>query len=92
MDKLTTTQAAILDFLTTFHAEAGFMPSTREIQARFGYASQTAAVNHLNALVRKGALVKGEGKARALVLANPPAAAVATNGTAFAATSGVWFA
>ena len=32
------------------------MPSTREIQRHFGFASQTAAVNHLKALERKGFL------------------------------------
>ncbi len=43
------------------------MPSTREIQEHFGFASQTAAVSHLRALERKGAIKKLAGKARALV-------------------------
>lgn len=43
------------------------MPSTREIQQHFGFASQTAAVSHLRALERKGVIKKLPGKARALV-------------------------
>jgi len=37
------------------------MPSTREIQRHFGFASQTAAVNHLKALERKGCLKRVPG-------------------------------
>ena len=43
------------------------MPSTREIQHHFGFASQTAAVSHLKALEKKGVIQKVAGKARALV-------------------------
>ena len=43
------------------------MPSTREIQHHFGFASQTAAVSHLRALEKKGVIQKVAGKARALV-------------------------
>jgi repressor LexA len=43
------------------------MPSTREIQAYFGFASQTAAMSHLRALERKGAIKRLAGKARAVV-------------------------
>ena len=43
------------------------MPSTREIQAHFGFASQTAAMSHLRALERKGVIVRLAGKARAVV-------------------------
>ena len=43
------------------------MPSTREIQVHFGFASQTAAVSHLKALEKKGVIQKVPGKARALV-------------------------
>jgi repressor LexA len=46
------------------------MPSTREIQDHFGFASQTAAMNHLRALERKGVIVRLPGKARAVALAS----------------------
>ncbi len=44
------------------------MPSTREIQQHFRFASQTAAVNHLKALERKGAVQRMAGKARAVAV------------------------
>ena len=43
------------------------MPSTREIQAHFGFASQTAAVSHLRALERKGIISKVPNRARSLI-------------------------
>jgi repressor LexA len=44
------------------------MPSTRELQHYFGFASQTAAMSHLRALARKGAIQRLPGKARAVIL------------------------
>jgi len=46
----------VLDFVREWRNWKGKMPSTREIQRHFGFASQTAAVNHLKALERKGFL------------------------------------
>lgn len=43
------------------------MPSTREIQSHFGFASQTAAMSHLRALEKKGVIIRLPGKARAVV-------------------------
>jgi repressor LexA len=43
------------------------MPSTREIQHYFGFASQTAAMSHLRALERKGVIQRLPGKARAVI-------------------------
>jgi len=68
MEALTQKQQAILDFIEREQARSGIMPSTREIQEHFGFASQTAAVNHLRALERKGAIVRQPGKARAVAL------------------------
>jgi repressor LexA len=65
--KLTSRQQELLDFLHKSHHEMGVMPSTREIQAHFGFASQTAAMSHLRALERKGAIKRLAGKARAVV-------------------------
>ncbi|MEM9080260.1 MAG: transcriptional repressor LexA [Verrucomicrobiota bacterium] len=64
---LTERQQAVLDFLKSEHRKTGLIPSTREIQAHFGFASQTAAMSHLRALERKGAVVRLPGKARAVM-------------------------
>jgi len=64
---LTTRQQQLVDFLKEKHRETGIMPSTREIQEHFGFASQTAAVSHLRALEKKGVIQKLAGKARALM-------------------------
>jgi len=55
------------NFLKLSHHNNGVMPSTREIQAHFGFASQTAAMSHLRALERKGVIVRLPGKARAVI-------------------------
>jgi repressor LexA len=65
---LTVRQQEILDFLQDEMNRSGIMPSTREIQEHFRFASQTAAVNHLKALERKGAVQRMAGKARAVSL------------------------
>ena len=53
---LTPRQEEVLEFVRERRSVTGNMPSTREIQRHFGFASQTAAVNHLKALERKGVL------------------------------------
>lgn len=53
---LTQRQREVLEFVRGWRSRKGKMPSTREIQRHFGFASQTAAVNHLKALERKGFL------------------------------------
>jgi repressor LexA len=65
---LTARQQEILDFLQRQMDRTGIMPSTREIQQHFRFASQTASVNHLKALERKGAIQRLAGKARAVAL------------------------
>lgn len=65
--QLTDRQSQLLNFLRDVHRKTGLMPSTREIQAHFGFASQTAAVSHLRALEKKGVIQRLAGKARALV-------------------------
>jgi len=64
---LTNRQQQLLDFLRDHQRCQGIMPSTREIQAHFGFASQTAAVSHLRALERKGVIGRLAGKARAVI-------------------------
>ncbi|MGI9240400.1 MAG: transcriptional repressor LexA [Verrucomicrobiales bacterium] len=65
---LTKRQQEVYDYLKDYHQSTGLMPSTREIQRHFDFASQTAAVSHLRALEKKGVIQKHAGKARALVL------------------------
>lgn len=66
-NSLTTRQIEILDYLRKAHHETGIMPSTREIQHYFGFASQTAAMSHLRALEKKGVIQRLPGKARAVI-------------------------
>lgn len=64
---LTSRQQEILDYLKEHQRDTGFMPTTREIQHAFGFASQTAAMSHLRALERKGVIQRLANKARAVV-------------------------
>ncbi len=65
---LTDRQQQVLEFIDTTQRASGVVPSTREIQEHFGFASQTAAVNHLRALEKKGAIHRRAGKARSVSL------------------------
>ncbi len=65
--ELTHRQQEILDYLRKSQREEGLMPTTRDIQRSFGFASQTAAMSHLRALERKGAIQRLPGKARAVI-------------------------
>lgn len=66
-NNLTTRQIEILDYLRKMQRETGIMPSTREIQHYFGFASQTAAMSHLRALEKKGVIQRLANKARAVI-------------------------
>jgi repressor LexA len=66
MATLTRQQESVLSFIERELAAGQPCPSLREIAARFGFSSKTAAVGHVQALVRKGVLAAGSGKARAL--------------------------
>jgi repressor LexA len=65
---LTKRQQEILRYVQTHQREHGVIPSQREIQAHFGFASVNAVDCHLAALEKKGALVRRPGIARGLVL------------------------
>lgn len=65
--ELTHRQKEIVEYLRDSQRKTGIMPSTREIQHFFGFASQTAAMSHLRALERKGVIQRLPGKARAVV-------------------------
>ncbi len=66
-DGLTNRQQEVYDYLKRESRVTGVMPSTREIQHYFGFASQTAAMNHLRALEKKQVIQRVPGKARAVV-------------------------
>jgi len=66
-DGLTNRQQEVYDYLKRESRETGVMPSTREIQHFFGFASQTAAMNHLRALEKKQVIQRVPGKARAVI-------------------------
>jgi len=67
MSELTARQKEVLDFIRQQQRETGLPPSSREIQTYFGFQSQTAAMNHLRALERKGVINRTPGKARSAV-------------------------
>jgi repressor LexA len=66
MAALTDRQQQVLDYISNSQSRTGVIPSTREIQEFFGFASQTAAMNHLRALEKKGVIQRRAGKARAV--------------------------
>jgi repressor LexA len=62
-------QQEILDFIRDQQSSRGITPSRAEIQEHFGFASPNAVTEHLKALERKGALLRGaKNTARGLVL------------------------
>lgn len=71
MQGLSPRQEEILKFITEFHSEYNFPPSTREICSRFGFTSPKAAIDHLKALERKGYLQIHSGKSRGITLLKP---------------------
>lgn len=69
---LTDRQQDIYDFVVRFMEENYRPPSLREICREFKMASTRAASDHINALVRKGFLIKDEDVARGLRLSRRP--------------------
>lgn len=68
MEALTLRQQQVLEFISDEQSRCGVIPTSREIQEFFGFASQTAAMNHLRALERKGVIQRQRGKARAVTV------------------------
>lgn len=63
---MTKKQEAARKFIVDELNEGRLSPTHQEIADRFGYASTYAAACHIHALLREGALLAEEGKARAL--------------------------
>lgn len=69
---LTDRQQAILDFIRKRIGQ-GLPPTRGDIAEAFGFASRSAAEQHLRALAGKGAIVLAEGRARGIRLPTDPA-------------------
>jgi repressor LexA len=70
LSMITERQQEILDFIREQQDLRGMTPTTAEIMERFGFASPNAVTSHLQALERKGAILREPNKARGLVLAD----------------------
>ncbi|MGD8397134.1 MAG: transcriptional repressor LexA [Candidatus Eiseniibacteriota bacterium] len=70
--ELTERQQEVYDFLLSFWHENGFPPAIREVAAHFGFRSTRAVVDHLNALERKGWIIRGRERSRAIEFPREP--------------------
>ncbi|NBI08502.1 transcriptional repressor LexA [Colidextribacter sp. OB.20] len=77
MANLTRKQQQIYDFILAFTNEHGYPPSVREIGAAVGLKSPSTVHFHLKGLEEAGAIVKAEGKTRAISLPGFPLGPVA---------------
>ena len=68
MEKLTSRQREILDFIRNSLEVLGAPPTRAEIASSFGFASHNAAEEHLKALAKKGVIVLEPGSARGIRL------------------------
>lgn len=68
---LTKRQSQVLEFIRRQQRATGQTPSMREVARNFGFRSMTAAMDHVRALVRKGALKHQPGKARSWQVVSP---------------------
>lgn len=77
MAKLTRKQQEIYDYILSFTNEHGYPPSVREIGAAVGLKSPSTVHFHMKGLEEAGAIVKAEGKTRAISLPGVPLGPVA---------------
>jgi repressor LexA len=68
MIELTRRQQQVLDFIGDYAEQHGSPPTLREISAHIGTSGTVSALRHVEALERKGALQRREGRSRGLVL------------------------
>lgn len=59
-------QRELLEFIDTFIAQHNYSPSYREIMSGLNYTSVATVALHINNLIKRGHLVRREGKARSL--------------------------
>lgn len=67
-EPLTKRQKEVLDFVSQYIELHGYAPSYREIAAHFNYGSVATVAEHIESLVGKGVLQKGENEARSIQL------------------------
>lgn len=74
MKALTEKQQQIYDYIISFQQEHGYPPSVREIGSYVGLKSPSTVHFHLKGLEKAGAIMKAEGKTRAITVAGglPP--------------------
>ena len=68
MNRLTSRQEQILNYIREYLAETGFPPTRSEIAQEMGFKSPNAAEEHLRALARKGAIEMLPGTSRGIRL------------------------
>lgn len=68
MEKLTSKQENILDYLKECIENNGYTPTIREIADYFDYKSTNTVNDHLQALIRKGYISKKNGAARTIII------------------------
>jgi repressor LexA len=64
----TARQVEILTFIASYQKIHGFVPTRREVGARFNIASTNGVQDHMRALLRQGLVHKWSRKARTLQL------------------------
>ena len=70
MDKISTVQAEIYNFIKDYIDSKGVAPSVREIGSAMGFSSTSSVQYHINALIKLGYLYKDDNLKRTLRLAN----------------------
>ena len=68
MNKLTTRQAEVLEFIKSYIEETGYPPTRADIARELGFKSANASEEHLKALARKGAIEMIPGTSRGIKL------------------------
>lgn len=71
-------QKQTLDFIADFIGDHGYAPSFREVQSALGVKSVSTVASHVDGLIAKGFLKKGETGARTLELTTPRARATSS--------------
>ncbi len=71
MQRLTSRQQEIYDYLARHLEEHGYPPTLREICSEFGMKSTRAASDHLLALARKGYITRTRDRSRGIELIGP---------------------
>jgi len=68
MEEMTTRQAQVFEFVTSYLDQHGCPPTLREISEHIGVKGTATAIMHLDALERKGHITRREGSSRSISL------------------------